>query len=66
MPPKAVFKGETFCVSGKFSLSQGEMRALISDNGGQSPPFTDPSTHGGATCFDPLERNERCNVNYER
>jgi len=40
MPPKkkaaagGVFAGETFCVSGKFSLSQAEMRTLIASNGG--------------------------------
>lgn len=28
------FAGQTFCVSGKFSRSQAEMKALVTDNGG--------------------------------
>lgn len=39
MPPKRsatpVFEGDTFCVSGSFSISQGDMKELIDRKGGQ-------------------------------
>lgn len=30
----SVFSGQTFCISGKFSRSQAEMKELVTDNGG--------------------------------